>query len=151
MTTAHLQDSFSRQIRYVRLSVTDRCDFRCVYCMAENMQFLPRNEVLSLDEITQLARAFVSLGGDKIRLTGGEPLIRPDIVELVSRLKDLSGLKQLVMTTNGSRLKQLAQPLKAAGLDRLNISLDTLNPERFRHMTRTGYLHDVLEGIAVAQ
>lgn len=146
-----LQDTFGRQIRYVRLSVTDRCDFRCVYCMAEDMQFLPRSEVLSIEELEQLATAFVALGVDKIRLTGGEPLIRAGIVDLVRRLKRLDGLQQLVLTTNGSRLKQLAQPLKDAGLDRINISLDTLHPERFRQMTRTGRLQDVLDGIAAVQ
>ena len=149
--TAGLQDTFGRQIGYVRLSVTDRCDFRCVYCMAEDMAFLPRSEVLSIEELEQLAKAFVALGVEKIRLTGGEPLIRAGIVDLVARLKRLQGLKQLVLTTNGSRLKQLAQPLKDAGLDRINISLDTLNPERFRQMTRTGRLQDVLDGIAAVQ
>jgi GTP 3',8-cyclase len=150
-TTAQLQDTFGRQIRYVRLSVTDRCDFRCVYCMAEDMQFLPRHAVLSIEEIEQLATAFVRLGVDKIRLTGGEPLIRTGIVDLVHRLKRLEGLQQLVLTTNGSRLKQFAQPLKDAGLDRINISLDTLDPTRFRRMTRTGQLQDVLDGIAAVQ
>lgn len=151
VTTARLQDNFGRQIRYVRLSVTDRCDFRCVYCMAEDMQFLPRSEVLSIEELEQLATAFVALGVTKIRLTGGEPLIRAGIVDVVGRLKRLQGLRELVLTTNGSRLKQLAQPLKDAGLDRINISLDTLNPERFRQMTRTGRLQDVLDGIEAVQ
>lgn len=150
-STAGLQDTFGRQIRYVRLSVTDRCDFRCVYCMAEDMQFLPRSEVLSIEELEKLATAFVALGVDKIRLTGGEPLIRAGMVDLVGRLKRLQGLKELVLTTNGSRLKQLAQPLKDAGLDRINISLDTLNPERFRQITRTGRLQDVLDGIFAVQ
>lgn len=150
-TTAGLQDTFGRQIRYVRLSVTDRCDFRCVYCMAEDMTFLPRHAVLSIEELEQLATAFVALGVTKIRLTGGEPLIRAGIVDVVGRLKRLQGLRELVLTTNGSRLKQLAQPLKDAGLDRINISLDTLNPERFRQMTRTGRLQDVLDGIAAVQ
>lgn len=148
---ASLQDTWGRQIRYLRLSVTDRCDFRCVYCMAEDMQFLPRQSVLSLEELVQVATAFVDLGVEKIRLTGGEPLVRAGLVELVGQLRQLPMLKELVLTTNGARLKQLAQPLKAAGLDRINISLDTLDPVRFRQMTRTGHLQDVLDGIEAVQ
>ncbi|MDF3032157.1 MAG: moaA [Moraxellaceae bacterium] len=146
-----LVDGFGREITYLRLSVTDRCDFRCVYCMAEDMQFLPRSEVLSLEELYQAAAAFVALGVRKIRLTGGEPLVRADLPWLVERLARLPGLDELTLTTNGARLRQFAAPLKAAGLDRLNISLDSLQPDRFRDLTRTGRLQDVLDGIAAAQ
>lgn len=146
-----LIDSFGRQITYLRLSVTDRCDFRCVYCMAEDMQFLPRSDVLSLEELAEVAETFVSLGVRKIRLTGGEPLVRAGLVDLVARLSGLDGLGELTLTTNGSRLAHFAQPLKEAGLDRLNISLDSLRPERFHELTRTGHLADVLAGIAAAR
>ena len=146
-----LIDGFGRHINYVRLSVTDRCDFRCVYCMSEEMTFLPRQQVLSLEEIYRLGRVLVDLGVTKLRLTGGEPLIRQNIVWLVEKLAALDGLKELTLTTNGSRLKTLAQPLKAAGLDRINISLDSLNAQRFHDITRTGQLADVLAGITAAQ
>jgi cyclic pyranopterin phosphate synthase len=149
--TARLIDGFGREINYVRLSVTDRCDFRCVYCMSEDMQFLPRNQVLSLEEIYRVGRVLVELGVKKIRLTGGEPLIRQNIIWLVEKLAALDGLQELTMTTNGSRLKSLAQPLKDAGLDRINISLDSLQPTRFHEITRTGHLSDVLAGIEAAQ
>lgn len=142
-----LTDAFGRRVTYLRLSVTDRCDFRCVYCMSEKMQFLPRSQVLTLEEMQKIAAAFVSLGVNKIRLTGGEPLVRKDCVSLVQGLSTLSGLKEITLTTNGSLLHSLAQPLKAAGLHRLNISLDTLNPVKFRAITRTGELSDVLRGI----
>lgn len=146
-----LVDGFGREITYLRLSVTDRCDFRCVYCMAEDMQFLPRAEVLGLEELAAVAEAFVALGVKKIRLTGGEPLVRAGLVDLVERLAGLPGLEELTLTTNGARLAQFAAPLKAAGLDRINVSLDSLQPERFRELTRTGQLPDVLAGIAAAQ
>lgn len=146
-----LTDRFGRQVRYLRLSVTDRCDFRCVYCMAEDMQFVPRSQVLSLEELTQVARTFVALGTTKIRLTGGEPLVRQGIVKLAADLARLPGLEELVMTTNGSRLDQFAQPLRSAGVRRLNISLDSLRPPRFRALTRTGELVTVLRGIDAAQ
>lgn len=146
-----LIDSFGREISYLRLSVTDRCDFRCVYCMAEDMQFLPRAQVLSLEELHQVASAFVSLGVRKIRLTGGEPLVRTDLPWLVEKLAHLPGLEELTLTTNGARLKQFAAPLRDAGLDRINISLDSLRPDRFHELTRTGHLQDVLDGIAAAQ
>jgi len=149
--TARLIDGFGREVNYVRLSVTDRCDFRCVYCMSEDMQFLPRSQVLSLEEIYRVGRVLVELGVKKIRLTGGEPLIRQNIVWLVEQLAALDGLQELTMTTNGSRLKTLAQPLKDAGLDRINISLDSLQPTRFHDITRTGHLSDVLAGIEAAQ
>lgn len=146
-----LVDGFGRRIDYLRLSVTDRCDFRCVYCMPEKMTFLPRDEVLSLDELLAVAEAFVALGVRKIRLTGGEPLVRPGIVELVERIARLPGLIELALTTNGSQLVKLAAPLKRAGLQRLNISLDSLHPEGFRALTRTGNLQEVLAGIEAAQ
>lgn len=149
--TGGMVDAFGRQVTYLRLSVTDRCDFRCVYCMSEKMQFLPRSQVLSLEEMTALASAFVALGVNKIRLTGGEPLVRKDCVSLVQALSSLDGLKEITLTTNGSHLAALAYPLKQAGLHRINISLDTLNPLKFRTITRTGALTDVMRGIDAAQ
>ncbi|WP_372239271.1 GTP 3',8-cyclase MoaA [Pseudomonas sp. R2-7-07] len=143
-------DSFSRRVDYLRMSVTDRCDFRCVYCMAEDMEFLPRQQILSLEELYQLAQSFVALGTRKIRLTGGEPLVRQGVVELCKRIAALPGLRELCMTTNGSQLGKLAAPLFDAGLKRLNISLDSLDPERFRELTRTGDLVKVIEGIDAA-
>lgn len=145
-----LRDRFGRTIDYVRLSVTDRCDFRCVYCMAEDMEFLPRQQVLTLEEIARLARTFTTLGTSKIRLTGGEPLVRKDILALVQDIGRL-GLRDFAMTTNGSQLTRYAEPLRAAGLHRLNISLDSLDPERFRRITRTGKLSQVLDGIDAAR
>ncbi|MEO1817880.1 GTP 3',8-cyclase MoaA [Pseudomonas sp.] len=146
-----LQDGLGRRIEYLRLSVTDRCDFRCVYCMAEDMTFLPRAQILTLEEIERLARLFVSLGVRKIRLTGGEPLVRRGIVDLCARISALPGLRELVMTSNGSQLVKLAEPLAAAGVKRLNISLDSLDPERFKAITRTGELQQVLDGIEAAR
>ena len=146
-----LQDGFGRSIDYLRLSVTDRCDFRCVYCMAEDMTFLPRQQVLTLEELERTARIFVAQGVRKIRLTGGEPLVRPGVVGLCQRIAALPGLRELVMTTNGSQLHKLARPLAEAGVKRLNISLDSLRPERFRAITRTGELGQVLAGIEAAQ
>lgn len=146
-----LQDGFGRSIDYLRLSLTDRCDFRCIYCMAEDMTFLPRQQVLTLEELERVARLFVASGVTKIRLTGGEPLVRPGVVGLCERLAGLSGLRELVMTTNGSQLVKLARPLADAGVRRLNISLDSLQPERFRAITRTGELAQVLAGIEAAR
>jgi cyclic pyranopterin phosphate synthase len=146
-----LIDKFNRMVDYVRISVTDRCDFRCVYCMAEDMVFSPRSEILTLEEIELIAQAFVELGVTQIRLTGGEPLVRKGITQLVERIANLPGLSQLNMTTNGSQLPHLAQPLKQAGLNRLNISLDSLKPERFKQLTRTGDLQTVLDGIMQAK
>jgi len=143
-----LIDPFARLIKYVRLSVTDRCDFRCVYCMSENMQFLPRDRVLTLEEIARIGKIFSGLGVETFRLTGGEPLIRRDLPWLVEQLAAHS---EVVMTTNGSRLTQFAEPLKKAGLSRLNISLDTLDERQFHELTRTGHLKDVLNGIDAAQ
>ncbi|ONM44086.1 cyclic pyranopterin phosphate synthase MoaA [Halopseudomonas pachastrellae] len=146
-----LQDGLGRRIEYLRLSVTDRCDFRCVYCMAEDMTFLPRAQILSLEEIERLVRLFVSLGVRKIRLTGGEPLVRRGIVDLCARISALPGLRELVMTSNGSQLVKMAEPLAAAGVKRLNISLDSLDAERFKAITRTGELQQVLDGIQAAR
>lgn len=151
MTQSILQDGLGRKIEYLRISVTDRCDFRCVYCMAEDMTFLPRQQILSLEEIERLARLFVAQGVRKIRLTGGEPLVRRGVVDLCARISALPGLRELVMTTNGSQLTKLARPLAEAGVKRLNISLDSLNPERFRSITRTGDLQQVLDGIEAAR
>jgi cyclic pyranopterin phosphate synthase len=150
VTDQILMDSFSRRVDYLRMSVTDRCDFRCVYCMAEDMEFLPRQQILSLEELYQLAQSFVALGTRKIRLTGGEPLVRQDVVDLCKRIATLPGLRELCMTTNGSQLGKLAAPLFDAGLKRLNISLDSLDPKRFRELTRTGDLAKVIEGIDAA-
>ena len=143
-----LVDRFGRRVEYVRLSVTDRCDFRCVYCMAEEMQFLPRNEVLSLEELYQVSRAFVELGVNKIRLTGGEPLVRKGILGLIEQLGQLPA--ELLITTNGSQLPVMANDLKRLGVDRLNISLDSLQADKFKRLTRTGKLNQVLEGIDAA-
>ncbi|QIH09486.1 MULTISPECIES: GTP 3',8-cyclase MoaA [unclassified Pseudomonas] len=145
-----LVDGFARRVDYLRMSVTDRCDFRCVYCMAEDMQFLPRQRILTLEELYQLAERFVALGTRKIRLTGGEPLVRSGVVELCRRIAQLPGLRELCMTTNGSQLGKLASPLFDAGVKRLNISLDSLDPQLFRQLTRTGELSQVLAGIDAA-
>jgi cyclic pyranopterin phosphate synthase len=145
-----LIDRFGRHINYVRLSVTDRCDFRCVYCMAEEMTFLPRKEILSLEEIEIIARVFTELGVNKIRLTGGEPLIRKGVLGLTQKLGALTGLEELTITTNGSQLATMADDLKQAGIKRINISLDTLKADRFKSLTRTGDLLKVRQGIDAA-
>lgn len=146
-----LIDRFGRTVDYVRLSVTDRCDFRCVYCMEPDTQFVPRAQVLSLEELEAVGRAFVALGVRRLRITGGEPLVRRNVVDLLARLAALPGLDELLLTTNGSQLARLAPALRAAGLTRINISLDSLDPERFKRITRTGELAPVLEGIEAAQ
>ena len=143
-----LVDRFGRQVDYVRLSVTDRCDFRCVYCMGEDMTFLPHGEVLTLEELYQIAQAFVSLGVKKIRLTGGEPLVRRDVIKLIRAVGKLD--VELAITTNGSQLVSMAQSLKDAGVNRLNISIDSLHEERFKKLTRTGKLAQVKKGIDAA-
>ncbi len=149
-TPLELSDSFGRRIEYLRMSVTDRCDFRCVYCMSEDVRFLPRSQVLSLEELATIGQAFSELGVKKIRLTGGEPLVRHDIVSLAEKLAQLPGLDELTMTTNGSQLERFAIPLKRAGVKRLNISLDSLNPLRFAALTRREKLSQVLTGIQAA-
>lgn len=145
-----LIDKFGRQVTYVRLSITDRCDFRCTYCMAEEMTFLPRHEVMSLEECLRVAQAFVGLGVSKLRITGGEPLVRKEAMWLIERLGALPGLDNLVLTTNGSQLERFAKPLKNAGVRRLNISLDTLRADRFKAITRIGDINKVFAGIAAA-
>ena len=142
-----LTDQFGRTVDYIRLSITDRCDFRCVYCMGEDMTFLPRDEVLSLEECARLVKIFVSLGVSKVRITGGEPLVRKNALWLFEEIGQLKDLKELVLTTNGSQLWKQAKALKQAGVKRINISLDSLNPERFKQITRTGDLNQVLAGL----
>lgn len=148
-----LVDSFGRSISYVRISVTDRCDLRCRYCMAKRMQFLPRKEILTLEEITALADIFIARGVRKIRLTGGEPLVRRGILELAAALGQRigAGLDELTLTTNATRLEQFAPGLFAAGIRRVNVSLDSLRPDRFAHVTRGGDLAQVLRGIDAAR
>ena len=150
-TNTSLIDSFNRQVRYLRLSVTDRCNLRCTYCMAEDMDFLPKSKVLSIEEMLLVARAFVELGVEKIRLTGGEPLVRNGLIDLASQISQLQGLRELVMTTNGVLLDKYSAPLVAAGVSRLNISIDSLRSDRFKTLTRFGALDDVLRGIEVAR
>jgi len=146
-----LIDQFGRRIDYIRLSITDRCDFRCVYCMGEDMTFLPRNELLTLEECARLVKAFVGLGVSKVRITGGEPLVRKNALWLFEEIGQLQGLRELVLTTNGSQLERQATALKSAGVKRINISLDSLDNERFRRITRVGELDKVLRGIAAAK
>lgn len=149
--SARLIDRFGRRVSYLRLSITDRCDFRCVYCMAEQMEFLPRAQILTLEEVHILAQCFVELGVEKIRVTGGEPLVRRGALDLLDGLGQLPGLKELVLTTNGSHLEACAERLKAAGVRRINVSVDSLRPERFRQLTRVGDLATVLRGIEAAR
>ena len=144
-------DRFGRKIHYLRISLTDNCNLRCVYCMPEEMSFQPNREMMQDGEILLLARLFASLGFDKIRLTGGEPTVRQDVVEIVRSLAALDGIRHITMTTNGLLLPRLAAPLAEAGLKRVNISLDTLNPTRFNRLTRRGDLEDVWEGILAAE
>lgn len=145
-----LIDNFGRHVNYVRISVTDRCDFRCVYCMSEDMEFLPRARILTLEELGQISTAFVELGVERIRITGGEPLVRRDVVGLMSSISRLEGLRELTLTTNGSQLPRLAAEIREAGVRRLNISLDSLDPDLFHRLTRTGELNQVLDGIDAA-
>jgi cyclic pyranopterin phosphate synthase len=149
-----LIDPFHRAITYLRVSVTDRCDFRCVYCMAEHMTFLPKREILSLEELDRLCSAFVAKGVTKLRLTGGEPLVRRNIMTLVSSLSrhlTSGALKELTLTTNGSQLQKYASELKANGINRINVSLDTLDADKFSAITRWGDLNKVIAGIDAAQ
>lgn len=145
-----LVDKFNRVVNYLRISVTDRCDFRCVYCMDDKMRFVPRAQLLTLEEIYRIARAFTESGVSKIRITGGEPLVRRNILKLFEDLGELPGLDELVTTTNGSQLTRLAAPLKAAGVKRINISLDSLDAGKFKRITRVGDLNQVLAGIDAA-
>jgi cyclic pyranopterin phosphate synthase len=143
-------DKFGRNINYLRISLTDKCNLRCVYCMPEEMTFRPRAELLQDDEIMRLVDLFAGLGFNKIRLTGGEPTVRANLVDLVGQIANTEGIKIVAMTTNGLLLNKLAQPLSDAGLQRVNISIDTLNPDKFKTVTRWGEVQDVWEGIAAA-
>ena len=145
-----LTDQFNRKINYMRISVTDRCDFRCIYCMSEQMNFLPKNQLLTLEEINRIATIFISMGVEKIRITGGEPLVRKNVDTLFDKLSKNKDLKELTLTTNASQLLKKAGMLKASGIKRINISLDSLNPLNFKKMTRTGDLKKVLDGIEYA-
>lgn len=145
-------DSFEREISYLRISVTDKCNLRCRYCMPPGgVEPLSHTDLLSFEQIAQIARSAVGLGFDKIRLTGGEPLVRRGVVDLVRLLRPIPGLTTLAMTTNGTLLERFAEPLKRAGLDRLNVSIDTLNPERYSDITRGGRIEDVLAGLQAAK
>ncbi|MGA7973487.1 MAG: GTP 3',8-cyclase MoaA [Pseudolabrys sp.] len=147
-------DPFARAITYLRVSVTDRCDFRCVYCMSEHMTFLPKTDVLSLEELDRLCSAFIAKGVSKLRLTGGEPLVRRGIMNLVSSLSrhlESGALQELTLTTNGSQLARYAAELKGYGVERVNVSLDTLDADKFRAITRWGDLDKVMAGIDAAQ
>lgn len=147
-------DPFGRAVTYLRVSVTDRCDFRCVYCMAEDMTFLPKREVLSLEELDRLCTAFIEKGVRKLRLTGGEPLVRKNIMSLIRSLGrhiDSGALEELTVTTNGSQLTKLSQELYDSGVRRINVSLDTLDPDRFKAITRWGDLGKVLDGMKAAR
>jgi cyclic pyranopterin phosphate synthase len=148
---AQLIDRFGRKVDYLRISITDRCDFRCVYCMAEDMTFLPRTQILTLEEIYKLAKAFAELGVKKIRVTGGEPLVRKGALGLLEDIGKIENLNELVITTNGSHLVSAAASLKKAGVKRINISLDTLDADKFKAITRTGNLEQVLKGIQAAK
>ncbi|AZG77619.1 GTP 3',8-cyclase MoaA [Methylocystis rosea] len=151
---APLVDPYGRTISYLRVSVTDRCDFRCVYCMSEHMQFLPRRDLLTLEELDRLCSAFVARGTKRLRITGGEPLVRHDVMKLfraLSRHLVSGALEELTLTTNGSQLARFAAELADCGVRRVNVSLDTLDPDRFRALTRTGAHAQVLAGIAAAR
>ncbi|MCL7405507.1 MAG: GTP 3',8-cyclase MoaA [Marivivens sp.] len=149
-----LIDPFARAIKYLRVSVTDRCDFRCVYCMSENMEFLPKKDLLTLEELDRLCSAFIGLGVEKLRITGGEPLVRRGIMTFfnaMTRHLDSGALKELTLTTNGSQLAKYAEDLYAAGVRRVNVSLDTLDDQKFADITRWGRLPQVIKGIDAAQ
>lgn len=149
-----LMDPFGRIVDYVRVSVTDRCDFRCVYCMAEDMTFLPKSDLLSLEELEQLCRSFMAMGTRKIRLTGGEPLVRRNIIQLIRNLGSevkAGNLDEVTITTNGSQLEKMADDLVDAGVKRVNISIDTMDPDKFRAITRWGDLEKVMRGLAAAK
>ena len=153
LPTSGLEDRFGRRITYLRVSVTDRCDFRCVYCMAENMNFLPKRDLLTLEELDRICSAFVARGVRKLRITGGEPLVRKNIMSLfrsLARHLESGALDELTLTTNGSQLKRFARDLKAAGVERINLSLDTLDPDRFRSITRWGKIDTVMDGLDAA-
>ena len=148
--TPMLIDNFNRRISYLRISVTDRCDLRCIYCMSEDIKFVPRSQLLTLEELYRVGKNFVDLGVSKIRITGGEPLTRRNVMLLFEQLGQLRGLKDFTLTTNGTLLNRYAVPLKAAGVNRVNISLDTLRSDRFHRITRKGDIRATLEGIDAA-
>ena len=149
-TSAPLVDNFGRHINYLRLSVTDRCNFRCTYCMPEKMTFLSHNEVLSFEEIERITRIFVKLGVSKLRITGGEPLIRHNIETLLGKLSAIEGINELAVTTNGSQLTNKAKAIRNAGVNSINISIDSINPKKFNAITRVGNIEKVLSGINAA-
>lgn len=151
LDTKQLVDRFGRIVDYLRISITDRCDFRCVYCMSEDMSFLPRAQILTLEELAFIANAFAELGVKKIRITGGEPLVRGGALSLLQEIGRIKSLDELVMTTNGSKLEEMAESIKEAGVKRVNISLDTLERDKFKQITRTGNLDKVLKGIQAAK
>src|SRR5512136_19248 len=144
------RDSYGRDIHYLRISLTDKCNMRCVYCMGEDMVFQPNEDLMTTAEILRLVNLFARLGIDKIRLTGGEPTVHPDLIPIVRGIRE-AGITRISMTTNGLRLAELARPLRAAGLERVNVSVDTLDPERFHRITRWGHLDKVLDGITAAE
>ncbi|SVD72861.1 uncharacterized protein METZ01_LOCUS425715, partial [marine metagenome] len=149
-----LADQFDRKINYLRVSVTDRCDLRCVYCMKEKMTFLPKKEILSLEEIERLCVNFIDLGINKIRLTGGEPLVRKDIIKLISQLnlkKKNTSLKEITLTTNGTLLNVFAKDLKKNGINRINVSLDTIDENKYKQITKFGTINKVISGIDEAK
>ncbi len=153
-SAAPIVDPFGREITYLRVSVTDRCDFRCVYCMSEDMTFLPKRDLLTLEELDRVCSAFVRMGVRKLRLTGGEPLMRRNVMQLIHSLGrhlDGGGLEELTITTNGSQLSRFSEGLHAAGVRRVNVSLDTLNPEKFKDITRWGQFAQVMAGLDAAQ
>ena len=149
-----LLDQYSRKVNYLRISVTDRCDLRCVYCMKENMQFLPKSEILSSEEINKICNVFINLGIKKIRITGGEPLIKkgiPILLKYLGKKLNNSNLEELTLTTNGTQLYKYAKIIKDNGIKRINVSLDTLDPKKYLKITRGGNLEQVLEGLNIAK
>ncbi|HEX7587352.1 MAG TPA: GTP 3',8-cyclase MoaA, partial [Anaerolineae bacterium] len=146
-----MNDSFGRNIHYLRISLTDRCNFRCVYCMPADMQFAPSSHLLQDEELLRLVRIATRVGFDRVRLTGGEPTVRPNLVNLVAGIASIPGIREIAMTTNAMRLEKLAAPLARAGLNRVNISIDTLDAERFYKITRFGKLEQVWRGIRAAE
>jgi cyclic pyranopterin phosphate synthase len=149
-TPAKLIDRFNRHVSYLRISVTDRCDLRCIYCMSEDMTFVPRSQLLTLEELFRVGRSFVEMGVKKIRITGGEPLTRRGVMQLFESLGELDGLEDLTLTTNATLLQRYARPLKHAGVTRINISLDSLQPARFKNITRLGDIRRAMAGIDAA-
>ena len=149
-----LTDQYNRKVNYLRISVTDRCDLRCVYCMKEKMTFIPKKEILTLEEIERLCDNFIELGVKKIRLTGGEPLVRRDVIKLINKLnskKNKTNLKEITLTTNGTLLEKYARDLKKGGVNRINVSLDTINHDKYKKITKFGNLDKVILGIKEAK